>query len=171
MSENESAKRLTVRDIEDVQFRRVAYGYDQRVVDVYLDRICDEMVLLQGEIEDLKRQLEYAHAQTRQAEAASGFVASMPNKSDASLMEILETAQRVKEQTIADAEQKAAEIIAQAQAQAEAELGGLEEEREELEDTVEELRSQARDYREEMAEMLRRHQELLDRIDLGDEDA
>ena len=74
MFENQESQRLTIADIEMKQFRLVARGYEQREVDEFLDSICDEMELLQAEIDDLKRKLEMANAETRKAEAASGFV-------------------------------------------------------------------------------------------------
>ena len=74
MFEKQESARLTIRDIESKQFRRIAYGYDQRGVDEFLDAICDELELLYGEIDELKRKLDFANAQTRKAEAAGGAV-------------------------------------------------------------------------------------------------
>ncbi len=166
MSEN--SKRLSITDIESKQFRRVAYGYEQQEVDEFLDSVCDEMELLQGEMEELTRQLDYARAEVRKVQAASGFVTPAAATPDASFREILEMAQRVKDQTIADAQKKAEEIVADAQATAEAELGSLEEERDRLEETIRELRAQAHEYHDAVAELLRTHQEALEQINLDD---
>ncbi len=168
MGEREGSVRLTISDIETKQFHFVAKGYDPREVDEFLDSICDEMELMQAETESLNSKVELAKAETRKAEAASGFVtpAMAAVAPDASFREILEMAQRVKEQTISDAQTKAEEILANAQAKAEAELGSLEEERDRLEKAVEELREKAQSYRDALAEMVRKQQEALDQFEI-----
>lgn len=171
MFEKQESNRITIRDIESKQFRRIAYGYDQRGVDEFLDAICDELELLYGEIDELKRKLDFANAQTRKAEAAGGAVApAVPAATSESFQEILEAAQRVKGQIIADAQVKAKEIVDAAQVEAEARLGGLDEERDVLEKIVSSLRTKAREYKERFGEMLREHQEALAQISLGDEE-
>ncbi len=167
---NPNAKRLTIEDIETKQFRLVARGYEQREVDEFLDSICDEIELMQGEIADMKRRLNMANAESRKAEAASGFVrpAAMEGAEDASMREILEMAQRVKEQTIADAEAKAKEIRDNAETEVTARLGGLAEEKERLEKTVETLRTSVNDYREKFAQLIKENQEILDRLAMDD---
>lgn len=171
MFENQDVKRLTIEDIETKQFRLVARGYEQREVDEFLDSICDEIELLQGEIDEMKRKLSLANAESRKAEAASGFVrpaASLDGMADASFREILEMAQRVKEQTIADAEAKAQEIRANAETEANARLGGLVEEKDRLEKKVETLQSSVSSYREKFAQLIKENQEILDRLSLDD---
>ena len=74
-------------------------------------------------------------------------------------------AQRVKEQTIKDAEDKANEIIANAREAAAARIGGLEEEKVHLENLVGELKTSAREYKEKFAALLASHKELLDKTD------
>lgn len=168
MSENMGMKRLTIQDIETKQFRRGAYGYEQREVDEFLDSICDEMELLLSEKDELQRKLDYANAQTRKAEAAGGVVSAPGGMSDASFREILEMAMRVKEQTIADAKTRAEEIVSEAQAKAEAELGSLKKERDDLQEKIDQLRDVAREYRAAMTRLLATHQESLDQLDLGE---
>lgn len=169
MFENQENQRLTIADIEMKQFRLVARGYEQREVDEFLDSICDEMELLQSEIEEMKRKLEMANAEARKAEAASGFVRPA-DTAESSFREILEMAQKVKEQTIADAQNKADEIVANAQTEANARLGGLAEERERLEAIVGQLKTSAKDYKAKIGELLKFHQEALDQIALDDEE-
>lgn len=169
---NQEMKRLTIEDIETKQFRLVARGYEQREVDEFLDSICDELELLGGEIDELKRNLAMANAEARKAEAASGFVrpAQLENpEADASFREILEMAQRVKEQTIADAEEKAQEIRANAETEANARLGGLGEEKERLEKAVATLKTTAREYKAKVSELLKLHQEALEQLGLEDD--
>lgn len=171
MFENQDVKRLTIEDIETKQFRLVARGYEQREVDEFLDSICDEMERLGGEIEELKGKLDMANAEARKAEAASGYVRPVQETvvPDASFREILEMAQRVKEQTIADAEAKAQEICANAETEANARLGGLNEEKERLEKVVETLKTTAREYKAKLSEMLKLSQETLEQIELEDD--
>lgn len=167
---SETGKRLTITDIETKQFRCEAYGYEQRDVDEFLDCICDEIERLQARIDELSQQLEYARAETRKAEAAGGFVTPAAATPDASFREILEMAQRVKNQTIADAQLKAEEIVADATAQAAATLGGLESERDRLQATVGALRGKAATYRAAIMNLIAEHQASLEALKLDDAD-
>ena len=169
MLENQETARLTIEDIEKKEFKRVAYGYEQRAVDEFLDSICDEIELLQGEVAELKRKLAMADAQARQAEASGGFVRpAASGAQDASFREILEMAQRVKEQTIADAQARAAEIVAKAETEANARIGGLAEEKEKLEAALSTLKASASAYREKFAQMISEHQAVLESVKLDD---
>lgn len=168
---SETGMKLTITDIESKQFRREAYGYEQRDVDEFLDCICDEMERLQARIDELTQQLDYARAETRKAEAAGGYAAPATSAPDASFREILEMAQRVKEQTIADAQRKAEEILQNAQAEATATLGSLREERDHLQEIVGSLRSKATAYREAMLAMMDEHRTALDALQLDEEPA
>ncbi len=170
MSEHESKKRLTITDIENKVFRCVAYGYDQHDVDEFLDSICDEMEQMVREVANLRSELDLANAQARKAEAAGGFVPAAVTKPEDSFREILEMAQRVKDQTIADAQKRAEDIVAQAQAEADAQLGGLEAEHARLEGLVVGLREKVRGYRDAVSSLIREQQEALDAIDLGGEE-
>ena len=163
--------RLTITDIESKNFQRVAAGYDPQEVDAFLDAICDEMEIMQGEMDDLRSQLSFARAETRKAEAASGFVTPVEPAADASFREILEMAKRVKDMTIADAQTKAEEIVSDAQAKADAVMGNLEAERERLSGVVNTLRDQVRKYRAAAANLLSEQQKLLDAVDMGEDEA
>ena len=170
---SETGKRLTINDVETKVFRRVASGYEPREVDAYLDCICDELELLQNEIATLKHQLDFARAEVRKAEAASGFVtpaapAAPAAAADGSYRDVLEMAQRVKDMTIADAQKKAEEIVAEAQTQADAVLGGLDEQRAKLEETIGTLKNSASAYRERFAAMIAEHKALLDQLAVDD---
>lgn len=162
-----SNARITIGDIETKDFRVVAKGYDQQEVDEFLDLICDELERMEDEAAQLQRQLNMARAEARKEEASAGFV--RPAQPEAagtdSLREILEIAQRVKSQTIAEAEAQAAEILAMARAQADASVGSLSDDRDALRREVEELRGQARDLREKLGAVLREHQEMLSQLD------
>lgn len=168
MSEN---TRLTITDIESKQFRREAYGYEQRDVDEFLDCICDEMEQLQARIDELTQQLEFARAETRKAEAASGFVTPAAPAPDETFREILEMAQRVKDQTIADAQRRAEDIVADAQAQADATLGGLEAQRDALQAIVDGLQEKAASYRTALLDLIEQQRGALEAFTLGEEAA
>ena len=158
-------QQITIEVIESKEFRIAAKGYDQHEVDEFLDSICDELERMEGVVAELQGQLEMAKAETRKAEASSGYVrpaAPAETPPEGTFREILEMAQRVKEQTIADAEAKAAQIVADAQTEITARLGSLEEERDALTKQVEGLKASAKEYKAKFAELLRTHQEALE---------
>ncbi len=161
-------QQITIEVIESKEFRIAAKGYDQHEVDEFLDSICDEMERMQDQVEAMKAQVELARAEARKAEAARGYVqpAAPVATPDGAFREILEMAQRVKEQTITDAEAKAAQIVADAQAEITARLGGLEEEKERLEKQVETLKAAVSDYKTRFAELLKANQEILEAAEL-----
>lgn len=172
MSEQNEQVRLTVEAIANKQFRRAAYGYEQREVDDFLDEVCDEIDALHEQIDELTGKLNLANAETRMAEAAGGVVSAPVSAPEASFREILEMAQRVKEQTIAEAQKKAEEIVANAQNEADAVLGGLELQRTKLQEAVNELRQKATGYRDAVKNLLAEHQAALELVDLdGDAEA
>lgn len=178
MTEMNKQPIVTIEDIESKQFRLAARGYDQREVDEFLDSICDEIERLLGQLDQAERRIAYANAEARKAEAAGGSV--RPAMSDAvspyaapkadqtaddAFKDILAMAQRVKEQTIKDAEDKANEIIANAREAAAARIGGLEEEKQRLETQVEAMKTSAREYKEKFAALLAAHKELLEQAE------
>lgn len=169
---NQGENRLTIEDIETKQFRLVARGYEQREVDEFLDCICDEIELLQGEVDDMKRKLRMAEAENRKAEAAGGFVrpAASEGNTEESVREILEMAQRIKEQTIADAQAKADEILENARNEASARIGGLEDEKIRLENVITALKGTVSVMKEKISEQISLQQELLNRLTMEDEE-
>lgn len=162
-------QQITIEVIESKEFRIAAKGYDQHEVDEFLDSICDEFERMEAQVADMQAQVELAKAEARKAEASSGYVkpaAPVTTTPEGTFREILEMAQRVKEQTIADAETKAAQIVADAEAEALARLGGLNEEKDELEKQVEALKAAAKAYKEKFAELLKANQEILEAAEL-----
>ncbi|MBQ8554973.1 MAG: DivIVA domain-containing protein [Clostridia bacterium] len=161
-------QKITIEVIETKQFRVAAKGYDQLEVDEFLDSICDEFERMENEVAAMQQKLDMAQAQARKAEAEAGAVkpaeaAPAPATTpDGTFREILEMAQKVKEQTIADAEAKAADIIANAQEEAKARLGNLAEEKENLEKVVETLKASAKEYKEKFAALIELAKEGLD---------
>lgn len=154
-------ERITIEVIESKEFATENGGYSRKEVDRFLDAICDEMANLQDEIDRLNKQLAVAEARSKMAPPAQEPVkAAVP---DSDFREILEMAQKVKNETIAAAEQKAAEIVANAQDEAKAKLGSLEEEKDALTAQVEELKLAGMDLREKIASVLKAQQEALDK--------
>ena len=153
-------ERITIEIIESKEFGTENGGYSRKEVDRFLDAICDEMANLQDEIDRLNKQLAVAEARSKMAPPAQEPAKAVP---DSDFREILEMAQKVKNDTIAAAEQQAAEIIANAQEEAKAKLGTLEEEKSALTERVEELKLAGMDLREKIASVLKAQQEALDK--------
>ena len=157
-------ERITIEVIESKEFATENGGYSRKEVDRFLDAICDEMANLQDEIDRLNKQLAVAEARSKMAPpAAPAQVTVKAAVPDADFREILEMAQKVKNDTIAAAEQKATEIVANAQEEAKAKLGTLEEEKSALTEKVEELKLAGMDLREKIASVLKAQQEALDK--------
>ena len=72
---------------------------------------------------------------------------------------------RLKNETLAEAQKKADEILASADAQAKDRLGNLSSEHDRLTEQVATLKQAAAEYREKFTELLRQQQELLEKAD------
>ena len=163
-------EKITIEVIETKEFHVAARGYNQREVDEFLDSICDELESMEAEMASLKATINRLQNQAipqpvmHQAYQAPQPVPVAPAtaESDGTFREILEMAQRVKEQTIADAEAKAAEIIGNAEIEVKARLGNLSEEKDELEAQVASLKVAAQEYKAKFAQMLNAAQDALD---------
>lgn len=168
---------ITVDMIETKEFKTKPRGYDPQEVDEFLDAICDEMIRLQDKINSLQQNLEAANAARKQAEtahqarpvmapatpaapAASVAPVAMPTDD---IREILEMAQKVKNETIAAAEAKAEEIMAKAKEEAAAKLDNLDEEKESLTKQVAALKTAASEYRTKFEALLQAQQEALEK--------
>lgn len=155
-------QRITIEVIESKEFGLEPNGYSRKEVDRFLDAICDEMANLQEEMDALNKKLAVADARARMTPAPAPAKAAMP---DDSFREILEMAQKVKSETIAAAETKAAQIIAEAREEAAAKLGNLEADRKALTAQVEELKVAGVDLREKLAALIKAHQDVLDKTE------
>jgi len=158
-------QKITIEVIETKEFHVAARGYNQHEVDEFLDSICDELERMEAEMEALRsendRLQHQALPQQTAVHQAYAPVAPAPASADGTFREILEMAQRVKEQTIADAEARAAEIVDNAEVQVRARLGNLTEEKEELEAQIEALKAAAQDYKAKFADLLNIAQSAL----------
>lgn len=165
--------RITVEMIEQKEFKQKVRGYDPDEVDAFLDDICDELIALQDEIDALNlkiNQLQSAGPAKAQAVPAAAPVeapkprvqASAVSDADTeSLKAILLNAQKVSDQTIKDAQERAEIILEKARAEAGKKLSGLEEEHEMLQEQVETLRQAARDYRDRFNQLIDDQKHLL----------
>ena len=77
---------------------------------------------------------------------------------------MLELATKLKDQTIAEAKEKAEQILADAETKAKERLGELEKEQESLTNRVDALRKTVADYRERFESLLQAQQEAMDKI-------
>ncbi|MDO5145234.1 MAG: DivIVA domain-containing protein [bacterium] len=154
---------ITIEAIESKDFKWKTRGYDPEEVDSFLDDICDEMARQQEQIQKLQQQLKEARA-ARPAEAAPAPAAEKTEDS-ATVQEMLAMAVRLKNETLAEAQKKADEILASADAQAKDRLGNLSSEHDRLTEQVATLKQAAAEYREKFTELLRQQQELLEKAD------
>ena len=168
---------LTPDDVVTKQFQHVRFkeGFDPDEVDDFLDEIVVEWRKTIAENDELKAKLaEYesgatpAAAPVQAAEPAPAPVAEAPAPAVASdappaaaSAGIIELAQRLHDEHVAEGRSKRDQLIADAQAQATAivteaedkgreELGRLERERASLEGRITELRNFERDYRQQL---------------------
>ncbi len=160
---------ITIEMIETKEFKTKPRGYDPQEVDEFLDAICDEMARQLDEIQALQQQLNAAKAARPAVEAPTTQVKPVQVKPapaavpDDSFREILEMAQKVKNETIAAAEAKAAAIVAQAEEEAKKKLGSLSEEKEKLTGEVSALKAAAAEYRTKFESLLQAQQEALEK--------
>ncbi|MBQ8537709.1 MAG: DivIVA domain-containing protein [Clostridia bacterium] len=163
---------ITVEMIESKEFKTKVRGYDPAEVDEFLDAICDEMVAMEEEIESLNQQLaQQSASQARpvKAEPAPAPVAAAPVRSavmdkeqQETLNSLLINAQKVADQTVAEAHTRAEAIVAQAQKQIDEQLAGLEDEKVALQEEVENLKKAAADYKERFLRLMQDQKHVLD---------
>ena len=157
-------ERLTVEAISQKEFSISSNGYNSREVDNFLDDICDEMDRLNDEIKRLKQQnaAVYPAVKPETAAVPSGKTA-MDDRTKDRLVEMLELAARLKDETISKAEEEADAIRARATSEASERLKGLEDEKSRLETQGESLKKVAADYRTKFEQLLQAQQEALDK--------
>ncbi|MBQ2699787.1 MAG: DivIVA domain-containing protein [Clostridia bacterium] len=165
---------ITVEMIESKEFKTKVRGYDPAEVDEFLDAICDEIVAMEEEIENLNQRLAQQSAnQVRPVKAepapAPAPVAAAPVRSavmdkeqQETLNSLLINAQKVADQTVAEAHTRAEAIVAQAQKKIDEQLAGLEEEKATLAEEVENLKKAAADYKERFLRLMQDQKHVLD---------
>ena len=171
------SERITISVIESKQFSMKPRGYDKDEVDAFLDDICDEMERMNNEILSVRQQLRDAQAAAARPAPKPAFtpapapqpavpapIAAQPKDANAELISILEIANRVKDETLAEAKKQAEQIVSEAEDKARDQLNGLTEERDSLTQQVEALRKSAADYRTRFTDLLKAQQEALEKI-------
>lgn len=161
---------ITVEMIDTKEFKIKPRGYDQQEVDDFLDAIGDEMVRQLDTIQSLQQQLAQAkaarpavtEAPTQAIKPVQPKPAPVAVPSD-SFREILEMAQKVKDETIAEAQRKAEIIVAEATEEASKRLNNLDTEKEALVREVAALKEAAADYRAKFEALLQAQQEALEK--------
>ena len=160
-------QRLTVEAISQKEFTISNNGYNSREVDNFLDDICDEMDRLNEEIKQLKQQNAVVRtAPVAQPAPAPVVRTAMDDRTKDRLVEMLELAARLKDETISKAEEEADAIRTRATAEASERLKGLDEEKTRLEGQVEEMKKNAADFREKFEALLQAQKEMLDKAEL-----
>ncbi len=162
---------ITVAMIEEKEFKTKVRGYDPVEVDEFLDEVCDELIALQDEVASLQEQLTQTRAQAARPvrpEPASVAppttrpqVPAIAKEQEETLRKLLVNAQRVSDETVAEAHARAEAIVAEAQSKAEAAVADIASERESLAQEVETLRKAAKDYRERFQRLVADQQHIL----------
>ena len=164
-------ERITVDLISSKEFSIENRGYSRQEVDEFLDSICDELERQEAEMAALRHELAVEKQRCLDtpvvpAPAQPEQTAQSDQSVESTVLEIIEIAKRVQDQTIADAKAKAEQIIEDARNEVKARLGVLGQEREQVAAEVERLRETARAYKAQIAALLARTQELLDASEL-----
>ena len=181
---------ITVAMIEEKEFKTKMRGYDPVEVDEFLDEICDEMVAMQEEIATLNQRLSQAVHAGAYAPAAAPAPAPVPvpppamaaaqavqqkpaapkvqeapaprrDETSEAAQRLLSQAQKVYDQTVAEAKAKAEEILSDANEKATLDMEAMEDERRALVQEVENLKQTARDYRERFLRLIEDQQHVL----------
>lgn len=153
---------VTIQMIETKEFKTVAKGYDPEEVDVFLDDICDQFDEMENEIKSLRASL--AKAQAAAAPAPAPVVAAPAARADDSseaAQRLLRNAQRVSDETIADARSEANKIVADAKAKADSMLQDAQTESARLQGSLDTLRAAANDYRARFKRLVEDQSHLL----------
>jgi len=164
---------ITVPMIEEKEFKTKVRGYDPVEVDEFLDEICDEMIVMQEEISRLQAQLaqakrDLAYSQPAAQRPAPAPIAAPVQAAPAvqdvseSAQKLMANAQRLYDETVAQARQEAADILANAREKASHAEEDLSAEHEALLHQIEELKASARGYRERLLHMMDEQRAALD---------
>lgn len=152
---------ITVAMIEEKEFKTKVRGYDPVEVDEFLDDICDEMIVMQEEISNLQARLAQASRTQMYAQPAPQPQRDANAEASDSAQRLLARAQKMYDDTIAEAKREADSILANAQAQ-NGQSAALTAECDALRRQVEDLRASARSYRDKLLQLLQQQRELLD---------
>ena len=144
---------ITVPMIEEKEFKTKVRGYDPVEVDEFLDEICDEMISMQEENARLQAQLAQAKRDLAYVQVPPAPRTAPAPAADASesAQKLIANAQRVYDDTVAQAKEEAAAILAKAKGSV---SDDLLKEKSDLEQEIRDLRSSISEYRDRMNRML-----------------
>lgn len=160
---------LTIDDIYDKEFALKGGGYDRNDVDQFLDEICDEMTNMQEHIDQLEADLKQARAD---AEAAKSAVKPAPQpvvvseapvaRTSETLESILLSAQKLADEAVENAKNKAASIVKEAEEKASQIVDDAQNEKATLSTEIESLRKSASEYKAGLLALVNKHKEILE---------
>lgn len=162
---------LTIDDIYDKEFALKGGGYDRNDVDQFLDEICDEMANMVEHIEKLEKDLQKAQMEVEAAKASAQSAAPVVVKSEplgqtsATLEGILLSAQRLADEAVEKAKEKAEAIIKEAEDKAEEIVGEARTEKETLSGKLDGMRKSVADYKKNFEALINKYKTLLDNED------
>lgn len=156
---------VTVEQIETKEFRVVGNGYDQEEVDNFLDDIMDTMDQQLAEIQSLQQQLAAAKASrsTPSFRPAAPVMAPAADNNRAKTLEVLEMAQRLRDETLEKAQAEADAMLATAKEEAAKHLGNLDEQKANLENQIASLKQAAASYRDRFESLLAAQQDAIEK--------
>lgn len=167
---------LTIKDIRDKDFSVVKRGYDEGEVDDFIDEIVDQLELIIRENRTLTEQLEQmkeaasrgsaavvanAVPQPAPVQAPIGDEPSYFRNLETTLRETLINAQRIADDTVAEAKKKAKQTITSAEDQSAAITAAADAEVAEAKAELDKLHKAAEEYR---ARFIRLVQEQMNAI-------
>lgn len=157
-------RKITIDLISEKDFQIVSRGYDQREVDEFLDDICDEMERMENRIKELQQQNAVVRAAAPVVSAAPvAEVRTGDEDGNQRILAMLELAARLKDETIAKAEEEAEVIRSRARTEASERIGDLSEEKAKLLREIENLKKVAEDYRKNFEALLQAQQEAIEK--------
>ena len=130
---------VTVQMIENKEFKTKPHGYDPDEVDMFLDEIIEEF-------EDMQHEIQALRSASLRPQQNAAQAPSVIDNTEAVQM-ILVTAQRVSDETIADARRQAELLLADAKVKAERMIEEARAEEKRLKEGYDAVRSAANDYR------------------------
>ena len=159
---------ITVPMIEEKEFKTKVRGYDPVEVDEFLDEICDEMIVMQEEIARLQAQLaqtkrDLAYVQPAPQRPAPAPAPVITQDVSESAQKLMANAQRLYDETIAQAKEEAAAIVAKAKDSVSTELL---DKKDALQKQVDDMQVNAKAYRQKVYSLMDELRSLLDAANL-----
>lgn len=154
---------LTIDDIYDKEFARKGPGYDPDDVDQFLDEICDEMTNMQETIAGLQNRLAQVQAEADAARNTVQPTEQVPVARTSEALEgILLSAQRLADEAVENARNKAENIMAEAQEKADQIVGDAQAEKVALGSELDTLRQNVNEYKAGFMKIITKYKELLE---------